>query len=86
MTNCVICGGWARQLPPHGAHNLCVARRNLGQPTPSLGEKCTTCNGTGHLGTAQSTALLDFRLGPAAISRAIAAVFPTCPDCKNGIK
>jgi len=79
--SCKICGGWARQLPESGAHALCAARREVGLPTPSLGERCTECGGAGHLGKPGVGLMLGFDLGPGRIKRAIEAAFPTCGSC-----
>ncbi len=43
---CRLCGGTAgdsRQT----SHALCVARREMGEPTPSLGDACPCCGGSG---------------------------------------
>jgi hypothetical protein len=44
---CGYCGGNAGQLNERGIHNLCEARRENGNPTPSLGLQCLDCNGSG---------------------------------------
>lgn len=80
---CRICGGWARTLPDSGAHNLCIELQKRGLPTPSLGDRCDRCDGSGHLGRKGAGAMLGFDLGPAKISQAIAATFPTCPACRG---
>ena len=76
---CNICGGWARRLPTHGAHEMCLARRRLGLPTPSLGDQGPDCGGRGSSGT--GGVMLDLCLGPASIARAIVAQFPPCGLC-----
>lgn len=80
---CKICGGWARQLPPDGAHFLCLERRKRGLATPCLGQQCNQCNGSGHIGTATAGPMLSLELGPKAIQRSIDSVYPKCPNC-NG--
>ena len=79
--NCNLCGGNAGQLAPTGAHYLCIERAKLNLPTPSLGNKCLTCNGRKTLG--KGGVFLDFALGPATIKRSIDAQFPPCPACKG---
>ena len=76
---CSICGGTAGQLPPSGAHHLCEARKKLGVPTPSLGDKCPTCGGAGHttkVKTGVGVAL------PADLSqKEMDRLFPKCETC-----
>jgi len=78
---CKLCGGWARQLPAEGSHNLCIERNKRGLPTPSLGEQCQRCQGRGHLGKNQNGVMIYTDAGPQAFARSIEAVFPKCPDC-----
>ena len=78
MKYCSICGGSAGQLL-NGAHCLCTARQVHGMATPSLGDKCPRCNGSGTLG--RGGVMLGFDLGPAAIARSIKAQFPPCQEC-----
>lgn len=75
---CNLCGGTAGQLLD-GAHCLCTARAALSQPTPSLGDRCPACNGSGTTG--RGGVFLDFSLGPQRIARSIAAQFPPCQQC-----
>ena len=77
---CNLCGGNAGGLID-GAHALCRERAKHGLPTPSLGTRCSTCNGSGTLG--RGGVMLSFDLGPAAIARSIAAQFPPCPTCEG---
>jgi len=76
--NCALCGGTAGQLFD-GAHVLCRALADHGVPTPSLGNRCKECNGSGTRG--RGGVMLDFGLGPAAIKRSIDAQFPPCATC-----
>ena len=85
MTTCKLCGGDAGQLSPNGSHYLCEARAAHGQPTPSLGRRCRTCNGSGVKPRFRGGVVLDLGHGPATIARSIAAQFPPCEDCRNGI-
>jgi len=82
MATCNICGGWARKLPEHGAHNLCLERQKRGLATPSLGDMCDECGGSGHRGEGGGV-MLSFDLGPAVIARSIDAQFPVCPKCEG---
>jgi len=75
---CTLCGGNAGQLI-EGAHALCFARAGHGLPTPSLGERCALCHGSGTTG--RGGVMLDLGLGPATIARSLAAQFPPCPVC-----
>ena len=77
---CSICGGFARRLPDHGAHNLCAARVERGLPTPSLGNCCPDCDGQGSTGQGGVPLFLD-HLSPGEIARSIAAQFPACVTC-----
>lgn len=45
---CTLCSGNFGQLNSRNNHNLCEARRNLGSPTPFLGDACDECEGTGY--------------------------------------
>lgn len=44
--SCVHCGGTAGTLVD-GAHALCKVRKEFGLATPSLGDRCQCCSGTG---------------------------------------
>lgn len=77
---CPLCGGTAGRLPG-GRHNLCAARAELGSPTPNLGTRCPTCNGSGTTG--KGGVPVFFASGPAAIARSIAAQFPSCLACRG---
>src|ERR1044071_6514801 len=80
---CRLCGGNAGTLVA-GTHNLCAARHRAGLPTPSLGTACAACYGTGitrRPGAPAAGPMLDFRMGPAAIARALTALYPACPVC-----
>ena len=81
MNRCVICGGSAGRLSHGESHNLCVELKKLGLPTPSLGEACSTCGGRGHVATKDLGCAIFLDAGPAAIRRAIEAVFPACKTC-----
>lgn len=80
---CKLCGGNAGTLSPDGAHYLCEARAAVNQPTPCLGMRCPTCNGTGIKPGYRGGVMLDFGIGPAAIERSIKAQFPPCDDCRK---
>ena len=77
---CSLCGGTAgRKLD--GAHALCTELAKLGRPTPSLGDRCDACHGSGHKPLTAAGPMLDFNLGPAKIARAINAWANPCPAC-----
>ena len=78
MEHCSLCGGSAGRLL-NGAHCLCAARAAHGQPTPSLGDRCPNCHGSGTLG--KGGVMLDFAHGPAVIARSLRAQFPPCQHC-----
>ena len=78
-TKCCICGGTAGRIIPEEGHYLCQELKKRGLPTPSLGETCPVCNGTGSLG--KGGVPLFFDMGPAAIRRSIDAQFPPCLKC-----
>ena len=81
MATCSLCGGNAGQLSPAGVHYLCAARAEYGQPTPPLGTRCESCNGSGTTGKGGVPLLFDE--GPARIARSIAAQFPPCKACSG---
>lgn len=83
VTACILCGGNVGGFSPDGAHYRCEALAARGLPTPSLGERCPTCNGAGTLGKGGVMMFLSW--GPALIDKSIAAQFPPCPDC-NGAR
>jgi hypothetical protein len=78
---CKLCGGTAGQLNERGEHNLCTARAARGLATPSLGNCCEACHGSGTQG--RGGVMLSFDCGPATIARSIQAQFPPCPNCKG---
>ena len=78
LAQCRLCGGTAGRFID-GAHALCTALAKEGMPTPSLGDRCPTCRGSGVTG--QGGVMLSFELGPAAIAKSIAAQFPSCRTC-----
>ncbi len=43
---CKLCGGTSG-AHFDGAHALCAARAKHGRPTPTLGDACACCNGSG---------------------------------------
>ncbi|HEY4395971.1 MAG TPA: hypothetical protein VGP64_18030 [Polyangia bacterium] len=47
QARCGLCGGNAGKLVAGRAHVLCSALAMRGMPTPSLGDACSCCNGTG---------------------------------------
>lgn len=77
---CKFCGGTAGRLL-NGAHCLCTARAAAGVATPSLGDRCQTCNGSG--ATGKGGVFLDLTLGPAMIARSLTAQFPPCKQCSG---
>ena len=81
MERCKLCGGNVGNLNENGVHNLCEARAKLGLLTPSLGDRCLTCEGRKTLGT--GGVFLSLSLGPSDIKKSIDAQFPPCPDCKG---
>lgn len=81
MDRCSLCGGNAGQLNTDGVHNMCAARKAYGLATPNLGERCSTCKGSGTLGC--GGVMLSFDEGPTRIARSIAAQFPPCSTCKG---
>ncbi len=81
VSQCKLCGGTAGTLSPKGAHYLCEARAAYGVPTPCLGQRCETCNGSGVKPGFRGGVMLDLDLGPARIARSIAAQFPACEPC-----
>jgi len=73
---CRICGGTAgddRQV----AHSLCMTRVDLGEPTPSLGNACPCCGGSGNHPNAE---LASINGGQDAIERHWA---PACRTCSG---
>ena len=82
---CKLCGGTAGLLSPEGSHYLCEARAKNGAPTPCLGHRCPTCNGSGIKPGFRGGVMLSLDEGPARIARSIAAQFPPCSACKNGV-
>jgi len=84
MMLCNLCGGTYGSASPAGNHYLCEAKAKRGMPTECLGMACASCDGSGftHRGNGVGV-MLDFRVGPAAITRSIAATFPPCKAC-NG--
>lgn len=86
MNGCAICGGTAGSFnPATHAHYLCEARKTIGAPTPSLGNRCPSCNGTGIRAGFKGGVMLSLEEGPARIKRSIEAQFPPCPDCVRGV-
>lgn len=83
---CKHCGGTAGTFSPEGSHYLCQERAKHGLATPSLGNRCPTCNGSGVKPGFKGGVMLGFDLGPAAIARSIKAQFPPCPDCDKGVQ
>lgn len=77
---CQICGGNAGRLNTNNAHNLCEARKNAGLATPSLGDRCRQCNGSGIKPTANGL-MLGFDLGPQKIAKAMEAI--KCETCEG---
>ncbi len=71
---CRLCNGNAGSLSPDGAHYLCEALKAQGMPTPSLGDFCNRCNGTGRHGR-RDTVLYNPRQSE------IDAAFPPCGNC-----
>jgi hypothetical protein len=63
-------------LNQDGVHNLCDARRELGNPTPSLGRPCKPCGGQGNTSTLKSGQALYDPSGAA-----LDAAFPMCRAC-----
>jgi hypothetical protein len=47
VDRCPICGGSAGRVIPAEGHHLCQALKRLGMSTPSLGENCGACGGSG---------------------------------------
>jgi len=76
---CPICGGNAGQVPP-GGHYLCQARKRLGQPTPSLGERCPDCKGSG---TPRRAMPAGVALPMLPTGNEIRRWFPKCPTCEG---
>jgi hypothetical protein len=82
MSPCTLCGGDAGSFnPATHAHYLCEARHRAGSPTPCLGMRCTTCNGSGVKPGFRGGVMLSFDEGPARIAKSIAAQFPPCVEC-----
>ena len=77
---CEVCGGNAGRLS-NGRHELCAARQARGLATPSLGDRCAECAGSGHLPRPQTGLMLPLDLGPRRIRDAIEAWAPTCSAC-----
>jgi len=75
---CPICGGSAGRFPPEG-HHLCQARRDRGLLTPSLGNRCRGCDGTGFSQAAKLREGIYLPLNPTAAE--LAARFPKCLRC-----
>ena len=44
---CQLCGSDMGTFNVNGNHNLCQALASHDMPTPSLGTRCPTCDGTG---------------------------------------
>jgi len=80
---CKYCGGSAGSFNPTGSHYLCEARAASGGPTPSLGNRCPTCNGSGVRPGFKGGVMLSLDEGPARIARSIAAQFPPCQTCSG---
>ena len=79
---CTLCNGSAGSFNADGDHNLCAVLAKHGMPTPSLGDRCAPCNGSGTTGKGPGP-FLDLRMGDRAIARSIAATFPPCEDCRG---
>ena len=81
---CSICNGSVGSgSEEHNAHWLCVENQKRGLATPSMGEACPDCSGSGHKCANDKGAgpMLFLDVGPAAIKRSIEAVFPPCTSC-----
>lgn len=76
IDRCPICGGNAGRIP-EGGHYLCQARKRHGQPTPSLGERCTLCGGSGMQRRNLTGAILPMIPSGESIRR----WFPPCEAC-----
>jgi len=85
LESCKHCGGTAGTLFS-GSHAICRRRAKRGKPTPSFGDLCPDCNGTGYASKQRpdwSGVCIPAELGPIATKRAIDALFPRCPTCKG---
>jgi hypothetical protein len=79
---CKLCSGnCGSPNPKTGNHYLCEALAAHNQPTPCLGIKCESCNGSGVKRGFRGGVMLSLDLHPAQIARSIAAQFPPCESC-----
>jgi hypothetical protein len=74
---CPLCGGNSGTIPEAG-HHLCQALHARGLPTPSLGERCECCNGTGNERRSLPRGIL-LPLNPTP--KQIRLWFPACKAC-----
>ncbi len=80
IERCPLCGGNAGRFIPEGGHELCKALAARGLPTPSLGEKCQACGGSGNQRRDMPRGVL---LPMMPSGREIRLWFPACETCKG---
>ena len=75
-----LCGSDLGTFNDHGNHYLCEALASHDMPTPSLGTRCPTCDGTG----TKDFANAPLRMTPPQLTVWEATI--TCQDCNGSGK
>jgi len=77
---CNLCGSDLGWINGNGNHTLCEALASHDMPTPSLGTRCPTCDGTG----TKDFANAPLRMTPRQLTAWEATI--TCQDCTGSGK